>query len=110
MEVIERRKYKHKDSLKVQTRIKNQHTNLLTAILYRNVPLTNNHAERQIRPMAVIRKISGGSQSSQGASIQAVLMSVVQTTVLKGQNILETLPKLLALPAQRYAVALEKGE
>lgn len=110
LEVIEQRKYRRKDSLKVQTRIQNQHTNLLTAIIYKNVPLTNNHAERQIRPMAVIRKISGGSQSNQGASIQAVLMSVVQTMSLKGQSILEALPKLLALPAQSYTVALEKGE
>lgn len=110
LEIIEARNYKHQDSLKVQTRIKNQHTNLLTAILYKNVPLTNNHAERQIRPMAVTRKISGGSQSSQGASIHAVLMSVVQTMSLKGQNILDTLPKLLALPAQGYTVVLGKGE
>lgn len=110
LETIEARNYKHQDSQKVQTRIKNQHTNLLTAIVYKNVPLTNNHAERQIRPMAVTRKISGGSQSSQGASIHAVLMSVVQTISLKGQNILDTLPNLLALPSQDYTVALEKGE
>lgn len=110
LEVIERRNYQHQDSKKVQTRITNQHTNLLTAILYKNVPLTNNHAERQIRPMAVTRKISGGSQSTEGASIHAVLMSVVQTMSLQGQNILETLPKLLALPGQDYTVALGKGE
>ena len=33
--------------------------------------------------MAVIRKISGGSQSNQGAAIHAVLMSVAQTISLK---------------------------
>lgn len=110
LEIIEARNYKHQDSLKVQTRIKNQHTNLLTAILYKNVPLTNNHAERQIRPMAVIRKISGGSQSNQGAAIHAVLMSVAQTISLKKQNILDTIPKLLALPGHGYTVALGKGE
>jgi transposase len=110
LEIIEARNYKHQDSLKVQTRIKNQHTNLLTAVLYKNVPLTNNHAERQIRPMAVTRKISGGSQSSQGAAIHAVLMSVVQTMSLKKQNILDILPRLLALPGQSYTMALGKGE
>ena len=60
--------------------------------------------------MAVIRKISGGSQSNQGAATHAVLMSVVQTISLKKQNILDTFPKLLALPGQSYAVALGKGE
>lgn len=110
LEVVEARNYKHQDSRKVQTRINNQHTNLLTAILYKNVPLTNNHAERQVRPMAVIRKISGGSQSKEGSAIHAVLMSVVQTMALKKQNILETLPMLLTLPGQGYVVALGKGE
>ncbi len=108
LEIIEARNYKHRDSLRVQTRMKNQHTKLLTSLLYKNVPLTNNHAERQIRPMAVIRKISGGSQSNQGASITAVLMSVVQTISLKKQNILEAIPNLLALPGQSYAVAFGK--
>jgi len=110
LETIEARQYRHRDSQKVQTRIKHQHTNLLTALLYQNVPLTNNHAERMIRPMAVIRKISGGSQSHEGASIHAVLMSIVQTMSLKKQNILDTLPKLLALPGQGYTLDLEKGE
>lgn len=107
---IERRTYVAGDSRKVQARITRQHQNLLTALLYENVPLTNNHAERQIRPMAVTRKISGGSRSKEGAAIHAVLMSVVQTMSLRGQNILETLPTLLALPAHSYAVASEKGE
>lgn len=40
-----------------------QNKNLLTALLYENVPLTNNLAERAIRPMVVTRKISGGSRS-----------------------------------------------
>lgn len=107
---IEQRTYHFLDSQKVQTRIRHQHTNLLTTLLHPHVPLTNNYAERQIRPMAVIRKISGGSRSSNGAEIQAVLMSVVQTLALRGKSIMDTLPKLLAVPAQRYAVVLDKGE
>ncbi|MBI4599685.1 IS66 family transposase [Candidatus Uhrbacteria bacterium] len=109
LEAIEARVYQCRDSKKVQTRIRNQHANLLTALLFKNVPLTNNHAERQIRPMALARKISGGSQSNNGASIHAVLMSIVQTMALKGQNIMETLPKILTAQGQRYVVALGKG-
>lgn len=110
LETIEQRTYHSIDSRKVQTRIRHQHTNLLTTLLHPNVPLTNNHAERQIRPMAIIRKISGGSRSTAGAEIQAVLMSVVQTLALQSKAIMKTLPKLLAVPAQNYAVVLEKGE
>ena len=110
LEAIEQRKYVGKDALKVQTRIRNQHTNLITALLFPDVPLTNNHAERQIRPMAVTRKISGGSRSDQGAAVHSVLMSIVQTMSLRGQQIMQTLPKLLLSPAQKYTVSLEKGE
>ena len=110
LEAIEARNYQCKDSKKVQTRIRNQHANLVTALLFKNVPLTNNHAERQIRPMAVMRKISGGSQSNNGASIHAVLMSIVQTMSLKRQDIMETFPNILATQRTRYAVALGKGE
>lgn len=110
LEVITTRRYECIDSKKIQTRIGNQGKNLLTALIFRNVPLTNNHAERQIRPMAVTRKISGGSQSNNGAAIHAVLMSIVQTMSLKGQNILETLPNILATPGHRYAVVSGKGE
>jgi hypothetical protein len=97
-----------KDASKIQTRIKNQTTNLLTALLYENGPLTNNHAERQIRPMTVTRKLAGGSQSPKGATIHAVNMSVMQTIALKGQGYLEELRRTLTQSSQRWV--LEKGE
>lgn len=100
--LIEQRPCTHRDAQAVQTRLKNQHVNLLTAVLHEDVPLTNNHAERQIRPMVVTRKISGGSRSVQGAATHAVNMSVMQTIALKGKPILAELRKLLTLPAQKY--------
>lgn len=100
--VIEERSYTSRDAQAVQTRIRNQHVNLLTAVLHEDVPLTNNHAERNIRPMVVTRKISGGSRSPQGAATHAVNMSVMQTIVLKGRPILAELRKLLTLPAHKY--------
>ena len=99
---IEKRPYASRDAQAVQTRVCNQHTNLLTAVLHEGVPLTNNHAERNIRPMVVTRKISGGSRSAQGAATHAVNMSVMQTIVLKGRPLMAELKKLLALPGQRY--------
>jgi len=55
------------DTKRIQTRIRNQNVNLLTALLYAGVALTNNAAERAIRPMVVTRKISGGSKTRSGA-------------------------------------------
>jgi transposase-like protein len=102
--VIEGRPYAQRDARAVQTRITNQHANLLTAVLHEDVPLTNNHAERQIRPMVVTRKISGGSRSPQGAATHAVNMSVMQTISLKGRPLIAELKKLLTVPAHRYAL------
>ena len=79
------------DTKRIQTRIRNQYTNLLTAILYEGVPLTNNAAERAIRPMVVTRKISGGSKTPNGAKTHAVNMSVIETIFKRKLPLLDTL-------------------
>lgn len=79
----------------IQTRIKNQGTNLITALLYSDVPLTNNAAEKAIRPLVVTRKISGGSQSREGATTHAVNMSIVETICKRKQPLLQTLQAYL---------------
>lgn len=83
--------YQHEDSKEIQTRIANQNTNLITALLHENVPLTNNHSERNIRCFVVARKISGGSRSDQGAKTHATLMSIIQTINLQKEPLLPTL-------------------
>jgi transposase len=101
------KKYDSSDVKEIQTRITNQNTNLITALLYPNVPLTNNVAERNIRKMVVTRKISGGSRSDKGAATHAVNMSIVQTLALKKEYLVSELQKLLA-PVNE--LVLEKGE
>lgn len=108
IETIANTNYNQKDAKEIQTRIQNQHKNLITALLHENVPLTNNHAERQVRPMVVLRKISGGSQSDKGAQTQAVNMSITQTILLEGKSFFQGVKELLTLENQRFV--LEKGE
>lgn len=88
-------KFKHSDTKSIQTRITNQNTNLITALKYKNVPLTNNLAERCIRPFVIARKISGGSRSRLGAKTQAVNMSVFQTIKMQNLPIIPTLKEYL---------------
>lgn len=95
LEIIINTKFRAKDARRVQTRIKNQGNNLLTAILHDGVPLTNNLAERQIRPAVVVRKISGGSRSNEGAEAFAVNFSVIQTIRMRNQPLIPTLQNLL---------------
>ena len=88
-------KFRAKDAERIQTRIKNQGHNLLTALLYQDVPLTNNAAERIIRPAVVVRKISGGSRSNIGAETFAINMSIIQTIRMRNQLLIPTLQQLL---------------
>lgn len=88
-------KFKAKDAKRIQTRIRNQGTNLLTALLHDGVPLTNNAAERQIRPTVVVRKISGGSRSTGGAETFATNFSVIQTIRMRNQPLIPTLKELI---------------
>lgn len=94
--------YQQEDTQAIQTRITNQRKNLLTALLYEDVPLTNNKAERELRPMVVARKISGGSKTIRGAKTQAVNMSVLQTLKMR--------EKPLALALQEKILAGATGK
>lgn len=98
------RNYRHDDSKAIQTRIAHQRTNLITALLYENVPLTNNHAERMIRPMVITRKISGGSRSNKGAATHAVNMTIMQTIALKQRNFFTGIREILHAGNKRYAL------
>lgn len=97
-----------KDAKAIQTRIANQRDNLITAILHDDVPLTNNSGERQIRQVAIQRKISGGSRSNDGAKTQAVNMSIIQTLYLKGKNVFKGIEKIIQTPAHKFC--LERTE
>ena len=87
--------FEHDDSREIQIRISNQKTNLITALLHENVPLTNNHSERNLRNFVVARKISGGSRSDKGADTHAVLMSIIQSIRLQKLSIVPTLKNYL---------------
>lgn len=88
-------KFDFEDTRKIQTRIRNQGNNLITAILFEGVELTNNLAERGIRKAVVVRKISGGSRSDEGAETFAVNMSIIQTIRMRNQLLIPTLHNLL---------------
>lgn len=87
--------YQSKDAKKIQTRIRHQEKNLITALLYPDVVLTNNDAERAIRPLVITRKISGGSRSTNGAKTHAVNMSIIETINKRQQPLLSTLQSML---------------
>ena len=56
---------------------------------------TNNRAESGLRPAVVIRKISGGSRSNDGAETTAKLLSIMQTMKMQDGNIIDNFTNLL---------------
>jgi len=73
--------------LKLADRTRNQCLHLLkdeamcwTFLKDRHIPLTNNLAERAIRPYVIWRKLSFASQSFQGDQFRPMILSIVGTT------------------------------
>jgi len=50
--------------------------------LYYDIPYHNNHAEQQICPHVLLRKITFGNRSSKGILNHSVLTSIIQTAKL----------------------------
>jgi transposase len=62
------------------------------------VPPENNLAERAIRPMVMLRKVTGGTRSPRGSDTIAILRSLFATWTLRGRQPLDACRQLLAHP------------
>ncbi len=72
------------DATRLAKRLARHRDHLLTFLRKPEVPASNNHAERQIRPAVIIRKNSQSNRSDDGAATQAILMSIYRTLRLRG--------------------------
>lgn len=59
------------------------------------VPAENNRSEREVRPSAIARKVSHGSQSDDGAEDRGTFMSVLHTLKACGVDPAERLERAL---------------
>jgi len=74
----------------------NRHKDEVFTFLYeKDIDFHNNHAEQQIRPDVIFRKITFGNRSLKGARVHDVLMSILQTAKLNGLDPIDTLQKIL---------------
>ena len=69
---------------------------LFQFVLVAGLSADNNLAERSIRPLVVIRKISGGSRSAEGTKTRMALASLFATWQARGLNPLEECHRLLS--------------
>jgi len=80
-------------------RILRHEDELFQFVLVEGLSADNNLAERSIRPMVVIRKISGGTRSDEGTKTRMALASLFQTWQARGLNPFAECLKLLTQPA-----------
>lgn len=58
------------------------------------VPPTNNHAERCLRPLVILRKITFGHRTRAGATRMARIMTIQETAKRHGRRVLDVLYRL----------------
>lgn len=73
--------------------------NLFRFVTNPDVDPTNNISERELRTLVLIRKISNGSRSINGAEITQTLLSIIQTMRMKKENVLIGLRQILTKPS-----------
>ncbi len=96
IDLIASRKYRSTEVYKfVKSVCRNHREDLFRFVDNSQIDSTNNLAERGIRTGVVIRKISGGSRSENGAEITGRLLSVLQTAKLQSDNPLRFITNLL---------------
>ena len=73
---------------------------LFQFVLVPGLPADNNLAERSIRPLVIMRKISGGSRSAEGTKTRLTLASLLHTWAARNLN-----PFVECLTALQHPVA-----
>ncbi|MFZ2602993.1 MAG: IS66 family transposase [Candidatus Omnitrophota bacterium] len=82
-------------------RLERHKDELLTFLYEKGVDYHNNHAEQQIRPDVIFRKITFGNRSENGAQYHNVIMSILQTAKLNGIDAIRTFEDVL-LGSRQY--------
>jgi len=76
-------------------RLERHKNEILTFLYVKGIDPHNNHAEQQIRPDVIFRKITFGNRSLTGAENHSVLMTILQTAKLNGMDPIKTLEDIL---------------
>ena len=77
-------------------RLKKHKDSLFTFLYYMDVPSHNNHAEQQIRPDVLFRKITFGNRSPKGIANHSILQSIIQTARLNDIDCPKILKEILS--------------
>lgn len=77
----------HEKALTLQARLQRHHDEWLVFVADPRVPPTNNLAERKLRPLVVLRKVTFGHRTEAGARRMAKIMTVQETAKAHGHKV-----------------------
>ena len=96
----------HELGERLQNRVKKHSGEWLVFLDHAGVSPTNNLAERALRPLVILRKLTFGNRSTAGARRTGWFMSVIETAKRQGHRVREFLVKLWTHTPQQLLVAL----
>jgi transposase len=92
------RSYRQADTVRFVKLLRKQRDYLFTFLYVDAVAPTNNAAERELRPAVIIRKTNGCNRSPAGATVHAVLASVIRTAHKHGHDFVNLAKRVLQHP------------
>jgi transposase len=81
--------YQDRDAKRLLKRLKRHQRELFTFLEFEGVSPYNNHAEQQMRPPVLARRVSQQNRSKEGAQTQSILMTLFRSAHLQGHNPVE---------------------
>jgi hypothetical protein len=86
-DILDRPFYEHPDVLRLCARLTEHFDGVVSFLDHPDVKADNNDTERDVRPLAVYRKISGGTRSPKGSKNLGHWMSITQTLRKNGRSL-----------------------
>ena len=92
----------HRDGQRLRRRYGKLRSHLFTFLDHPEVPADNNGSERELRPTATYRKVTGGFRSNWGADLFADVRSVIGTAARRGVGAYQAIQQTLRGQAAAY--------
>ena len=92
----------HRDGQRLRRRYGKHRSHLFTFLDHPELPADNNSSERELRPTATYRKVTGGFRSTWGADLFAGVRSVIGTAARRGVSAYQAIQQTLRGQAAIY--------
>jgi transposase len=92
----------HRDGQRLRKRYGKLRSHLFTFLDHPEVPADNNGSERELRPTATYRNVTGGFRSTWGADLFAGVRSVIGTAARRGMGAYHAIQQTLCRQAAPY--------